>query len=170
MELEPLAGTSWRVRVTKDHLVFSAAHFITFNGNICERLHGHNWRTAVEVRGPLDENSYVFDFIALRDALQAIVSELDHRVLLPTLHPAIRVRAGDREVEATFEGRRWVFPREDCVLLPVANTTAELIARWIGERLWDSIRNRAAGHVDALQIEVEENFGQWAICELRVGG
>ena len=57
----------YRVRVTKDHLVFSAAHFITFNGNICERLHGHNWRVAVEVAGPLDENSYVFDFIALRD-------------------------------------------------------------------------------------------------------
>ena len=60
----------YRVRVTKDHLVFSAAHFITFNGHICERLHGHNWRVAVEVAGPLDENSYVFDFIALRDATQ----------------------------------------------------------------------------------------------------
>ncbi|MEZ5948126.1 MAG: 6-carboxytetrahydropterin synthase [Planctomycetaceae bacterium] len=36
---------SYRVRVTKDHLVFSAAHFITFNGTICERLHGHNWRS-----------------------------------------------------------------------------------------------------------------------------
>jgi 6-pyruvoyl-tetrahydropterin synthase len=68
------------VRVTKDHLVFSAAHFITFNGNVCERLHGHNWRTAVEVAGPLDENNYVFDFIALRDALAAIVGELDHNV------------------------------------------------------------------------------------------
>ena len=84
-----MSNESWRVRVTKDHLVFSAAHFITFNGNICERLHGHNWRVAVELAGPLDENSYVFDFIALRDALQAIVLELDHRVLLPTEHPAI---------------------------------------------------------------------------------
>ena len=81
-----MADPRFRVRVTKDHLVFSAAHFITFNGNICERLHGHNWRTAVEVIGPLDENRYVFDFIALRDSLQTIVSELDHRVLLPTTH------------------------------------------------------------------------------------
>ncbi|MCA9020156.1 MAG: 6-carboxytetrahydropterin synthase, partial [Planctomycetaceae bacterium] len=60
----------YQVRVTKDHLVFSAAHFITFNGNICERLHGHNWRVAAELTGPLDENGYVFDFIALRDQLQ----------------------------------------------------------------------------------------------------
>ncbi len=158
----------FRVRVTKDHLVFSAAHFITFNGNVCERLHGHNWRTAVEVAGPLDENFYVFDFIALRDALQLIVNELDHRVLLPTRHRAIAVAAGDREVEATFEDRRWVFPREDCVLLPVENTTAELIARWIGERLREVIRSRPGHQIERLSVEVEENFGQWAICELPV--
>ena len=75
---EPTASDRYRVRVTKDHLVFSAAHFITFNGNICERLHGHNWRVAVEVTGGLDENGYVFDFIALRDATQNLVAELDH--------------------------------------------------------------------------------------------
>ena len=74
----------FRVRVTKDHLVFSAGHFITIStpdGELCERIHGHNWRTAVEVEGPLDENQYVFDFIALRDNLQSIVTRLDHRML-----------------------------------------------------------------------------------------
>lgn len=159
----------FRVRVTKDHLVFSAAHFITFNGNVCERLHGHNWRTAVEVVGPLDENRYVFDFIALRDALQKIVNELDHRVLLPTAHRQIHVQADDREVIATFEGRRWVFPREDCVLLPVENTTAEEIAAWIAKRLREVVVAVAKTPMDLIQVEVEENFGQWAICELPVG-
>ena len=158
----------YRVRVTKDHLVFSAAHFITFNSNICERLHGHNWRVAVEVAGPLDENSYVFDFIALRDATQKLVGELDHRVLLPTQHPAIHVNADDREVTATFEARRWVFPREDCVLLPVANTTAELIARWMALQLRDIIREHPGQKLESLQVEIEENFGQWAMCEMPI--
>lgn len=155
----------FRVRVTKDHLVFSAAHFITFDGNICERLHGHNWRTAVEVRGPLDENQYVFDFIALRDALQRIVAELDHRMLLPTKHPTIRVEATEREVVAQFEDRRWVFPREDCVLLPVANTTAERLAEWIGHELIDELSAKGENRLTGLRVEVEENFGQWAIAE-----
>ena len=162
-----MSDAKFRVRVTKDHLVFSAAHFITFNGNICERLHGHNWRTAVELTGPLDENRYVFDFIALRDAMQKIVNELDHHVLLPTKHAQIRVHSDEREVTATFESRRWVFPREDCVLLPVVNTTAEEIAAWIGARLQDVVR----GHnIETIQVEVEENFGQWAICELKADG
>ncbi|QDT51396.1 6-pyruvoyl tetrahydropterin synthase [Symmachiella dynata] len=161
-----MTNERFRVRVTKDHLVFSAAHFITFAGNICERLHGHNWRVAAEVAGALDENYYVFDFIALRDELQAIVDELDHRVLLPTEHAKIKVVAGDREVEATFEERRWVFPREDCILLPLENTTAELIARWIGRRLEDVVHQKAGAPVESIRVDVEENFGQWATCEM----
>src|SRR3954468_16966171 len=121
----------YRVRLEKEYHVFSAAHFITFNGNICERLHGHNYRVACEIEGPLDENHYVIDFIAVRDELKKLTDELDHHMLLPTSHPAIRVAAGEKEVEVTFEDRRWVFPRGDCVLLPVANTTAELLARYL---------------------------------------
>jgi len=55
----------YHVRMSKDYLVFSAAHFITYDGDVCEPLHGHNYRVAAEVYGPLDENSYVVDFIAL---------------------------------------------------------------------------------------------------------
>ena len=158
------------IRLTKDHLVFSAAHFITFAGNVCERLHGHNWRVAVAIDGPLDENRYVFDFIALRDALQAIVDELDHRVLLPTRHPAISVAEEDGEVVARFEARRWVFPPEDCVLLPVENTTAELIADWIAGRLLDALPTADRGRLETIRVEVEENFGQWGIVDRDVSG
>lgn len=155
----------YRVRVTKDHLVFSAGHFITFNGNICERIHGHNWRVAAEVAGPLDENSYVFDFIALRDGLQKIVNRLDHRMLLPTRHPTIHVNDVEGEVTARFEDRRWVFPSDECVLLPIVNTTAELIARWIGHEFLHSIEDKEHDLAE-LMIEVEENFGQSARCAM----
>ena len=113
-------SSQFEARVTKDSLVFSAAHFITFNGNICERLHGHNWRLDVSIGGRLDENGYVFDFIAMRDACASIVEELDHRVLLPQSHPLIAVTkiSDAREVQATFENRRWIFPVEDCAILP----------------------------------------------------
>jgi 6-pyruvoyltetrahydropterin/6-carboxytetrahydropterin synthase len=159
---------SYYVRLTKDALVFSAAHFITYGDNLCERLHGHNYRVAVEIGGGLDENSYVVDFIALRDTLAPLVAELDHRMLLPAGHPTIRVEAGEREVEVTFEDRRWVFPRGDCVLLPVPNTTTELLARYLGERL---LKEWAAGNLfrpASIRVEVEENFGQWGAWEREV--
>jgi 6-pyruvoyltetrahydropterin/6-carboxytetrahydropterin synthase len=153
------------IRITKDYLVFSAAHFITFAGNVCERLHGHNYGVAAELYGSLDENHYVVDFIAVRDALKRIVDELDHHVLLPTMHPRIQVQADERSVEATFEDRRWVFPRGDCVLLPVANTTAELLARHIGQRLLTELAERIGYRPQRLVIEVDECHGQVGICD-----
>lgn len=157
-----MSGT-YRVDLEKPSLVFSAAHFITFNGNICERLHGHNYKVKASIEGPLDENQYVIDFIALRDELQAIVDQLDHHVLLPTMHEQIEVVVEENEVTATFEDRRWVFPKTDCILLPVVNTTAELIARYIGLQLLDQLEQRLGARPDNLTIGVDENDGQWAI-------
>lgn len=154
----------WHVRLNKDYLVFSSAHFITFAGNICERLHGHNYGLEIEVEGPLDENAYVVDFIALRDAAKKIVDELDHHVLLPTQHALIKVSADEREVTATFEERRWVFPLEDCVLLDIPNTTAEKLAEYVGLRLIDSLSlGTAERPVSRLSVAVDENRGQWGI-------
>src|SRR5262249_59915261 len=125
----------YKVRVTKDHLVFSAGHFISYEGDKCERLHGHNYRTAVEIESGLDVNRYVFDFIALKNRTKAITDELDHRMMLPTGNPLIRVEADARSVRVRYRDREWVFPRDDCVLLPIENTTAELLASYIARRL-----------------------------------
>jgi 6-pyruvoyltetrahydropterin/6-carboxytetrahydropterin synthase len=152
----------YTVRVSKDYLVFCAGHFITYDGDHCERLHGHNYRVAVEVDGDLDANSYVFDFIALKQHTKAITDTLDHHMLLPTESDLIRVEEKGHEVEVRYGERRWVFPREDCVLLPLANTTAELLGRYIGQRLLDVLRREKGYEPRALRIEVEESFGQAA--------
>lgn len=159
-------SASFHVRVSKDYLVFSAVHFITLGDGQCERLHGHNYRVAAEVAGPLDQNHYVIDFLALRDTLRDLVGELDHRVLLPNEHPQIHVTASDKEVEVVFEDRRWLFPRSDCVLLPVANTTAEKLAEYLGRRLLDELQRRYHLRPQHVQIEVDECYGQIGICEL----
>lgn len=154
------ARVTFSVDVLKDHLVFSAGHFITI-GDFCERVHGHNFRVAATVEGPLDENGYVFDFIALRDALQRCCAELDHSMLLPESHPEIKLLINDGEIEVRYGERRWVFPREECQVLPIPQTTVEWIGKWIGERL---LKELSVKGLRALTIRVEENFGQWAAC------
>ncbi|MGY8766933.1 MAG: 6-pyruvoyl trahydropterin synthase family protein [Pirellulales bacterium] len=160
---------SYSVRINKDYLVFSAGHFITFAGDICERVHGHNYRVEAEVFGPLDENHYVIDFILLRDSLKEIVDELDHRMLLPTEHPHIKVVTDGKEVTATFEDRRWVFPECECVVLPVPNTTTELLARYIGKKLISLLDKKIGHQLQHLKIGVDENYGQWGIWEYKTG-
>jgi 6-pyruvoyltetrahydropterin/6-carboxytetrahydropterin synthase len=157
----------YKVRVTKDHLVFCSGHFISYEGDKCERLHGHNYRATVEVEGELDENRYVFDFIALKQRTKALTDELDHRMLLATRNPLIRVEEGTLSVRVRYRDREWVFPREDCVLLPIENTTAELLARYLARRLIEDLQRHHGYRPAVLRVEVEENVGQSATCEWR---
>lgn len=154
-----------RVRLRKAVHVFSAGHFITLNDTLCEPIHGHNWTVAVDVDGPLDAHGMVVDFIALRDAVTAIVQSLDHRMLLPTANPLLAVShepgpGGGSEVIIRFQQRRWVFPADECVLMPVVNTTAELLAGWIGEQLMSHLDKAGQPLPGSLQVEVDECLGQ----------
>jgi 6-pyruvoyltetrahydropterin/6-carboxytetrahydropterin synthase len=153
----------YHVRIAKAEHVFSAAHFITF-GDRCERLHGHNYHVAAEVHGQLDDDQLVIDFLLLRAALREIVVALDHYVLLPTKHTKLRVADDGREVTATLGASRWVFPSGDCRLLPVANTTAEMLAAHIGEQLVARLGNLPGG-LSRVRVEVDECDGQIAVWE-----
>ena len=157
---------SYSVRIAKAEHVFSAAHFITYAGQ-CERLHGHNYHVAAEIVGPLNADHLVVDFLAVRDALRAIVAQLDHFVLLPTEHRELTVTEQGGEVQVAFADRRWVFPRGDCQLLPVANTTAELLAAYIGRELQPALERHCGSAVPQLRVELDECDGQLAIWQSR---
>jgi len=157
----------FKVHVTKDHLVFCCGHFISYRGHQCERLHGHNYRAAVEVEGPLTEDFYVFDFVALKARTKEITDELDHHMLLATRNPVIDVNESAGRVDVRYRDREWMFPRGDCILLPIENTTAELIARYIAGRLLDSLRSKEGFVPEVLRVEVEEAPGQSATVEWR---
>lgn len=157
----------FKVRVTKDHLVFCCGHFISYEGHQCERLHGHNYRAAIEIEGPLTADWYVFDFIALKARAKEITDELDHHMLLATRNPVIKLEESEADVRVRYKDREWLFPRGDCILLPIENTTAELIARYLAGRLAESLRGRHNFVPEVMRVEVEENVGQSATIEWR---
>ena len=157
---------TFRVLLQKEQLVFSSAHFITFAGDVCECVHGHNYAVRAEVEGPLDENRYVIDFIAFRDSLAGIVKQLDHRMLLPPGHTMIQVEEQDAEITVRFRQKRWVFPREDCMLLPIAYTTAEEIAWWIATQVRNQLFPKIGSRLNMIEVGIDENHGQWGYCRL----
>ncbi len=161
------ATDRFKVHIGKDRLVFCCGHFISYAGHQCERLHGHNYRAAVEVEGPLGEDFYVVDFVALTARAKEITDALDHHMLLATRNPVIRVEESAERVRVTYKDREWVFPRGDCVLLPIENTTAELLARYIATRLIAALADGHGYTPAVLRVEVEENVGQSATYEWR---
>ncbi|MFM7289918.1 MAG: 6-pyruvoyl trahydropterin synthase family protein [Planctomycetia bacterium] len=166
---------TYTVRLRKAVHVFCAGHFITLTDELCEAVHGHNWLVGADVEGRPDAHGMVVDFIKLRDLLSAIVSRLDHRMLLPTQNRFLQVStapgpvvdgvAGPAEVTVRFGNRRWVFPADECHLLPVENTTAEWLARWIGRELLDAMAAAGSPITGRLRIEVDECLGQSAVWE-----
>jgi 6-pyruvoyltetrahydropterin/6-carboxytetrahydropterin synthase len=61
-----------------------AAHWLPNvpEGHKCRRLHGHSFRIAVYVSGPVDERlGWVMDFAELKAAFKGIEDQIDHRLL-----------------------------------------------------------------------------------------
>jgi 6-pyruvoyltetrahydropterin/6-carboxytetrahydropterin synthase len=158
----------YRVTVTKDYLVFASAHFITFAGHRCEGLHGHNYRASVTVEGALNQEAwFVFDFVELKRIMKRLCDEIDHLVLLPLQSDRVRVSEEGDVVNVSVDGKpRYVFPRRDCALLPIPNTTVEMIAKLLTERLQRELTQGGADGITAIEMEVEENFGQSAVYRL----
>jgi 6-pyruvoyltetrahydropterin/6-carboxytetrahydropterin synthase len=154
----------FRVSVSKDYLVFASAHFITFAGHRCEGLHGHNYRATATVEGALNEESwFVFDFVELKRIMRGLCDEIDHLVLLPLRSDRIQVREDGEQVLVAVDGKpRYVFPRRDCALLPIPNTTVEMLAELLADRLRAELEKGGARGLTAIEMEVEENFGQSA--------
>jgi 6-pyruvoyltetrahydropterin/6-carboxytetrahydropterin synthase len=158
----------YRVSVTKDYLVFASAHFITFAGHRCEGLHGHNYRASVTIEGAVnDEAWFVFDFVELKRIMRRLCDEIDHLVLLPLRSTRVHVAVDGEVVNVAVDGRpRYVFPKRDCALLPIPNTTVEMLAKMLTERLQKELASAGAHHITAIEMEVEENFGQSAVYRL----
>jgi 6-pyruvoyltetrahydropterin/6-carboxytetrahydropterin synthase len=161
----------YRVSVAKDYLVFASAHFITFAGHRCETLHGHNYRVSVAIEGALDQQSwYVIDFSELKRIMRKLCDDIDHQVLLPTENPHLQIaEQGDSVTVAYDQKPRYVFPKRDCALLPVPNTTVEMLAELLASRLQAELATAGAKGLSAIEMEVEENFGQSATFRLTLG-
>ncbi len=69
----------FRLKV-KNH--FSSAHFLRNYGGACENLHGHNWLVELIVEGEkLNDTDLLIDFKILKNILENILKELDHKLI-----------------------------------------------------------------------------------------
>lgn len=159
---------SFCIRIGKEELFFSACHFLVFGQGCAEPLHGHTYRLAVELAGPLDANFFVADFQWIRTSVRKLLEELDHRILLPGEDERVQMQQEAEEIEVRIGPRRWVLPRNDCLTLPLPATTTELLAQYLARRLLEAFRLRGDWLPDRLQLELEEAPGRSAFYSLRL--
>src|SRR4051812_47607105 len=162
----------YRVILAKEDFKFSAAHFTLFGDGRAELLHGHNYRVRAELAGgTLDGAGLLVDIEAFKRALRARCAGLDSRTLIPGESARVEwTRLEDQGgeeggVEVRCGERRYRFPAADVLVLPLANTSIELLARM----LWEELAPHLAGsRVESLAIAVEETAGQECWYEERI--
>jgi len=120
----------YSLQVKDQRMHFSASHFLRFCGD-CEHLHGHNYTLEMIIQGPLNEDGMVVDFREVKDRAIQVCKTLDHKVMLPGESSTVTVKTENGFVEVNVASKRYVFPEEDCIVIPIKATTAELLAKYI---------------------------------------
>ncbi len=159
------------IRLDKQYFNFGSAHFLIFGNGTREELHGHNYRAELEIDAELDAGHLVADFIVVKPLFKAACDALDHRTLLPTQHPALRVTQQDRQILVEFsepDGQidRFSLPARDVRLLEIANTSSELLAGWLLDQVLLQLPHRLPDlKIQRILVRVEESPGQSAVDE-----
>ena len=138
---------------------FSACHFIPGHEK-CSRLHGHSYIVRARLEGDIGTSGMVMDFVDVKKALKAAAEEMDHKTLLPRSTKDVKVTSSEKEVEVLTCGKRYVFPKEDVLILDVDITTAEEMSRLMAKKLLSAVK--FPKNVKKLWIGLDEERGQTA--------
>ena len=152
---------TFSIEVAKDYFKFASAHFVIFANGQREPLHGHNYQVSVRMDGELDRAGVVLDFISFKPLVKKICDSLDHRTLIQAASAEIKVHRRAREVELRYKKQKIILPREDVILLPLANTSTELLAEHVADQIRKRVRqNFPRTRIRFLEVGVEEARGQ----------
>lgn len=136
-------------RICKSILIESG-HLLSKHAGKCRFPHGHSRRVDVVLAAErLDANDMVWDFKALKTAMQAVLEAWDHALCINTEDPQYPFFSG------TYGTRVLAFEEED--------PTSEVMARTLFERWKDDLG--AAGLPPGVKLErvrVTETDSSWA--------
>lgn len=154
------AAAQVSLALAKEDFKFSAAHFTVFDETTAELLHGHNYQVELVLRGGgLDELGFLVDIGVVKEHIRKLCARLDERVLIPENCRYLELRTEAGETELCYAERRYRFPSEDLLMLPLRNITIEELARY----LWSELAPKLPSErIDSLSVYVSETSGQRA--------
>ncbi len=181
--------TYFEVNVSKDTFKFNAAHFVAFPG-FRERLHGHNYRLSIRLLGSrtIGQDGYVLDFGDIKDVTKRVCKEINEYIICPMYSPVLKIteipnndgnssnsngtkKKKSSSVEIICEdGDRFLFPRGDCVMLPIAHSTAEELAMYMWGRILTELDAKYLVNrgIHTMAVTCAEATGQEAVFRMTI--
>ena len=137
---------------------FSACHLIPGHEK-CGRIHGHSYAVHIRIRGRPNADHIIADFGEIKKVLRDVCDELDHKMLVPTKNPMLKVTRKGKNLTIVSGNKTYSFPKEDVIELPIPSATAEGLARYILDRIGPKLRK---SNIDEIELGLDEGVGQGA--------
>lgn len=120
-------------RLNKETFKFSCTHFTIFGPDSGERMHGHNYQVAFDLW--FDDinrkDGLAVDFNLLKPLIKKVCDQLDEHILIAQNSPFQQLQVNSSHVVVAFNKKTYTLPKEDMLLLPLANISSEELARYI---------------------------------------
>lgn len=155
---------NYSIKVYKQYFNFASSHFLIFDDGTREPLHGHNYRVMIKGDAPKLEADMVFDFLDIKPIVREVCDSLDHKLLLPGENLRLEIQTQkENYIVSTPDKSIFSFPKQDVLILPISNTSAERLAIYINAEIRKLTQERFNFSFETLEVEVEETPGQSAI-------
>ena len=85
---------------------------------------------------------------------------MDHRILIPKNSKVVKIDEDKNNIRLTFNDKEYLFPMNDCLLLPIESTSAETLSMYILNQIL--LKNIFNNNIKKIEICVDEGYGQGA--------
>lgn len=158
--------TNTTLHLYKQNFKFSSAHFLIFDEQRAEMLHGHNYQVKIDLKSKTAavdpkslKNSYLIDFNEIKTLVKSKLDLWDEHVLLPAQNVEMKFKNIDNSIEVLFRDRKYCFPKNEVVLLPITNTSVEQLSLLLANEF---AKNPLLSIFSEISVTVEETQGQSA--------
>jgi 6-pyruvoyltetrahydropterin/6-carboxytetrahydropterin synthase len=156
------SNMSYQIRIAKERMHFSAAHFTIFSATDRENLHGHNYRLAIEIEAEQQRGIGLdLDYNCIKDVATELCQSLDEYTLLPELSPFLALNKTDSHWLCRFGDEIMSLPLRDVKVLPLNNITGETLSAWFLEQLMAQLPEELRTSLTRLGAFVSSGPSQW---------
>lgn len=153
------------IEIRKQYLHFSAGHFTIFSATDRERLHGHNFRVAAKITGPVGDDGLCFDYAIFKNILRDICERFNEYTLIAEQSPHLQIKSDEQFHYVTHNKITMPLLRTDTILLPLRNITIEELASYLLVCVLEHKNILEQYSIQALDVQVSSGPDQWASCE-----
>ena len=150
------------IELFREDMKFSSANFTIFSGEKREKLHGHNFHVHIAITSEVNENGLEFDYTICRKEIISLCKQLNEYCLIPSQSKYLAIKKYKSSYSIIFNNKKFIFPKNDVLLLPLENITTKTLSTWFSDEIWNNKSVYSIDNAVELSVKISPSPGQYA--------